>query len=173
MPKRYTRRGRRAKYSIEQTLVHPPATYGTGSDWTFVEGGQERGPSYQWNVNVVEATNIQGTRKAKHFELTFSVADIDDPIAYALVFVPEGYTANAIRVPAPNYYMTLYEPAQYVISQGVLDFSGGPCRIRTPLSRNLNSGDKIVLILAVPSAETSEAVSINMYATVKYAITMS
>lgn len=173
MPKRWKRAGRRAKYSIEQTLVHPPITYGSGSDWTFVDGDQMQGPSYQWNVTVVEPTTIQGTRKAKHFELSFSVADIDDPIAYALVFVPEGYSANPIRVPAPNYYMTLYEPAQYVISQGVLDFSGGPCRIRTPLSRNMNSGDKIVLILAVPSEEQETAQNINMYATVKYAITMN
>lgn len=173
MPRRWKRTARRAKYSIEQTLVHPPAQYGDQTNWTFYAEDATHGASYQWNVVVVEPTNIQGTRKAKHFELSFSVADIEIPIAYALVFVPEGYTANRIQIPAPNYYTTLYEPAQYVISQGVLDFSGGPCRIRTPLSRNLNSGDKIALILSIPSPFTATKRDINMFATVKYAITMN
>ena len=37
------------------------------------------------------------------------------------------------------------------MSSGVLDFSGGPLRIRSKLSRNLNSGDRIALALATPA----------------------
>ena len=47
--------------------------------------------------------------------------------------------------------ITLYEPNQFVMSSGVLDFSGGPLRIRSKLSRNLNSGDRIALALATPA----------------------
>ena len=52
-----------------------------------------------------------------------------------------------INIQWPTYgsQLSIYEPNQFVLSRGVLDFTGGPLRIRTPLSRNLNSGDRIQL----------------------------
>ena len=37
----------------------------------------------------------------------------------------------------------MYEPNQFVMNCGVIDPTAGPIRIYSPISRNLNDGDKI------------------------------
>ena len=61
----------------------------------------------------------------------------------------------------------MYEPNQFVMNCGVFDFSGGPLRITSPVSRNLNSGDSIALIMSNPG---SAATTISYV--VKYAVTL-
>ena len=39
----------------------------------------------------------------------------------------------------------MYEPNQFVMNCGVIDPTAGPIRIYSPISRNLNDGDKISL----------------------------
>ena len=41
----------------------------------------------------------------------------------------------------------MYEPNQYVMNCGVVDPTAGPIRFYTPLARNLNNGDSIVLVV--------------------------
>ena len=40
---------------------------------------------------------------------------------------------------------SMYEPNQFVMNCGVIDPTAGPIRIYSPISRNLNDGDKISL----------------------------
>ena len=147
MVRRYYRRtprsNNRDKYSVENTVVLTPSS----SNWTTVPATADTLASRQFFIPIVPSTNVQGMRKVKHLTISFSSAS-DTRLCYVLVYVPEGYDPNPIRIPQLGYATSLYEPNQYVMSSGTLDFSGGPLRIRTPLSRNLNSGDSIHLILA-------------------------
>ncbi len=116
------------------------------------------------SIDVVPAVTFQGMRKVKHMEVSFSnTSTTDSSVYWALVYVPQGTTAGSLQTGTTS----LYEPNQFVIEAGVLDFSGGPLRIRSRLSRNLNSGDSIALLL-YPSGGSSLAVAY----VVKYAITL-
>ena len=166
MPRKFRRSYRssnRDKYSIENTTINPPNAWisVTSEDPTFL-------PTDQFNISVVQPTDVQGMRKVKHFTLTFSADANEQTMWYALVYVPFGYTPNNLNIPAAGYATSLYEPNQYVMSSGVLDFTGGPCRIRCPLARNLNSGDSIYLVMARRQIQEGPRVYIN----VQYAITL-
>ena len=149
MPRRYTttttRRRRysravasRAKYSIETTTSNQALSAMT-TDGTTSYGV----------AAVVAPTTIQGMRKVKHMQVSMCLQHAADaaaaaggaPILWALVYVPAGQAT----VPAPATSGSIYEPNQFVITSGIADAEAGPIRINTPLARNLNSGDSIVL----------------------------
>ena len=142
----------RDKYSVEHSA-------GTISCDSTGNGG----------VAVVPSTPVQGMRKVKH--LTISVADFvgassANVLWWALVYVPQGTTANTLSINSTG----LYEPNQYVMGCGVFDFTGGPLRVRCPLSRNLNSGDSIALVV-YNAISTGPAASTFAY-NISYAITL-
>ena len=149
MPRRYTtttRRVRRysralanrAKYSIETTTSNQGLSAMT-QDGTTLYGIS----------SVVAPTTIQGMRKVKHMQVSMCLQHASSayemaggaPIIWALVYVPAGQAT----VPAPATSGSIYEPNQFVIASGIADADAGPIRINTPLARNLNSGDAIVL----------------------------
>ena len=133
--RRYYRSGNKDKYSVEHTSFISRLTVGTTN-----------------SVSIVPSTAIRGMRKVKHLTVSLSNSSSDDNLAgvrWALVYVPEGYTPQAFNIPTlENPSVDLYAANQFVMSCGVVDFTAGPARIRTPLSRNLNSGDQIVLLLS-------------------------
>ena len=170
MPKRFYRRRtyNRDKYSVEQTVIVTPST----TNWTLVPSGEGTQSSYQFAKVVVPESNTEGMRKVKHLQLSFSNAQTATeayPLIYALVYVPSGYEPNHINHPDAGSAANVYEPNQYVMSCGVLDFSGGPLRITCPLSRNLNSGDSIALVLSCPAAASP---SYSYTLACRYAITL-
>lgn len=157
MPRRYYRRrsiGSRDKYSVEQTLWRISLTQA----------------SPQQYAEVVPATTIKGMRKVKHLTIQLSNMPAAEgwPLYYALVYVPEGYDANTLNVPSDNAISSLYEPNQFVMAAGILDTTSGPNRIHCPIARNLNSGDKIVFIIACPGLNQNAAFT----GIVRYAITL-
>ena len=151
------------KYSVEtQMFSTPPAL----NSWELVQTAG-RQDTYQFVFTAVNSSTIQGMRKVKHITMTFS-SNTQSPVAYALVYVPSGYSPNAIQWPINGNQVSIYEPNQFVLSRGVLDFRGGPLKISTPLSRNLNSGDNIQLIFATTDTTTAPSI----ISTIKYAITL-
>lgn len=128
----------RSKYSIETTTSNQALSAMTS------DGSTLHGISV-----VVAATTIQGMRKVKHMQISVCLQHGSEsaaiapgaPILWALVYVPQGQTA----IPAPATSGSIYEPNQFVIASGLADADAGPIRINTPLARNLNSGDSIVL----------------------------
>ena len=148
----------RSKYSIEQksfSLVSPT----TGP----VNG------LYQSTVQVVEPITVQGMRKVKHLMVNLASfitgsADGSATIYWALVYVPQGTNVGAL-----NLNNSMYEPNQYVMNCGVVDASAGPLRFTSPISRNLNSGDAIYLVLGTTGATANT----NLQGVVKYAITLN
>ena len=119
-------------------------------------------------LEIVPQTGVEGMRKVKHITITgaanvASTAGIG-ALYWALVYVPEGYNVNQLNLTGGA---SLYEPNQNVMSCGVFDFEGGPLRIHCPLSRNLNSGDHIFLVVANTSSST-----FTLYSTVQYSVTL-
>ena len=149
--RRYWRSGGKDKYSVEQAA-------GTVSTNEAGNGG----------VVIVPPTTLQGMRKVKH--LTIQMCNFtglaSDVLYWALVYVPQGTSASTIAIDSTS----MYEPNQFVMGCGVFDFVGGPLRINCPLSRNLNSGDNISLI--VFSTNGTAATAANYGYVVKYAITL-
>ena len=162
----YKRTANKDKYSIEQTLINlPPST-----EWQEFPAVPELNiaQTKQFAISVIPPTEIQGTRKVKHFTLTFSGGDGSKPLYYSLIYVPSGYEPQRINIPSSGFAISAYDANQFIISQGVLDFTGGPLRIKSPLSRNLNSGDSIFLVFAFPTTDNFQG----LFATVRYAITL-
>ena len=146
MPKRFFRRRQynRDKYSVEHTSVRTTTT----DQWTQVPAVEDSASSFQASYTIVSPSDIQGMRKVKHITLTASnPVTATTPIYFVLAYVPQGYSPQQIYMPNGGASIDTYPANQYVMSCGWLDFDGGPLRIRTRLSRNLNSGDSIVLML--------------------------
>jgi len=148
---RYSRsnsRGRwnskRDKYSIEHTSV------------SVTSDSEGNGIS-----TIVFPTDIQGMRKVKH--LTVSLSSLADQASFwwAIVYVPQGTTANQLNITDGQ---SLYEPNQFVMNSGYIDPNAGPIRMSTNLSRNLNSGDGIALVLKANSTNTTQFRGLVTYA---------
>lgn len=157
MPRRYYYRrsyGGKDKYSVEQNTFNFQLTQA----------------SPQNSITCVPATTVEGMRKVKH--LTISVSNTNTggtgSLYWAIVYVPYGYNANNLNLPTVNAGGSLYEPNQFVMNAGCLDFDAGPHRISTPVSRNLNSGDSIQLVVGSPGL----ASTLNVHGLIRYAITL-
>ena len=79
-----SRSSKRIKYSIENTGV----AISVGAD--KVNGLRQNGQV------VVPATTVQGVRKIKHLTISLSGTTDTHEFYWALVYVPEGYQANAL-----------------------------------------------------------------------------
>ena len=165
MPRRYRRHFRnKDKYSIEQTNIVSPVI----SEWPlFTPTSELESNSRQFAIAVLPPVDFEGMRKVKHLTISFSFIQ-DIPLFYSIVYVPQGYQPQSLHIPSSGNAISQYDANQFVMSSGILDFSGGPCRIRSRLSRNLNSGDSIYLILAAINSNSDAFV----FAQVSYAITL-
>ena len=88
---------------------------------------------------------------------------------WALVYVPQGTTAGALNIATAGATPgSMYEPNQFVMNCGVIDPTAGPIRIYSPISRNLNDGDKISLLIRPTLDGAATIVSL----CVRYAISL-
>ena len=143
-------RGSRDKYSVEQHagFMNVPA-------------------AQQAYTQVVPDTAIGGMRKVKHLTVSLSSPSSTTSASvgyWALVYCPQGTTPSNINYTGGS----MYEPNQFVMNCGTFDSEAGPVRFSSRVSRNLNSGDKIYLIIANPNASMAG----NYLYTVRYAITL-
>jgi hypothetical protein len=148
MPRRYYRRYRRAKrkYSVEQHPVHIVLSTSTTSA-----------------LQVVAPSATEGMRKVKNVTVNLVPQnDINFPVFWALVYVPEGTQPGALNT--SSSISSLYEPNQFVMNCGIVDATAGPIRFFTPLARNLNSGDAIYLLLTSSTTETPLLIGTTRYA---------
>lgn len=137
---------------------------------------------YQQRLPVVSPTDVQGMRKVKHFtvQLLFTNYTLGDYFYWALVFVPEGLSVNTLLNNSttvtdrsdPNTQITalsadLYQPSNHVIDSGIKKMSTSGVKVSSRLSRNLNKGDSVQLILGFPHTQLGEVTGL-----IKYAITL-
>ena len=141
-------KGSRDKYSVEQTVfdVQTPAGQTT-------------------SIDVVGGVNLQGMRKVKHLTIS-AVPHGADGWWWVLMYVPQGMSTPGINITSQQ---PMVEPNQFVMNCGCLDSEAGPVRISSPVSRNLNSGDKIVLLLYPIGSAITPGIS----GVVRYAITLN
>ena len=116
---------------------------------------------------IVPPAAIEGTRKVKHIMVNLTMAAGGPTAIYwAIVYVPQGTDPGNLTVAGTD--SSMYEPNQFVMNAGIVDPSAGPIRFTSPLSRNLNDGDHIYLLLAHAGVN-----SIQCFGTVRYAISLS
>jgi hypothetical protein len=94
------------------------------------------------------------------------------PILWALVYAPQGFPPALLQLQAGatgNVPISIFEPNQNVIMSGWFNALGthDPVTYKSPLARNLDSGDQIVLLLYNPSAQ---ATTIGIAFALNYAI---
>ena len=154
---RYSRRVKSIKYSNETMNYINNAEISAGS-------------SFEADGVLIPSVANQGTRKVKNFDLQFMFGELPSPVAFALVYVPEGQSASSLTLSAGGNPASLYEPNQNVIMSGILPSSAtNTIHYRTRLARNLNSGDTIQLVLR-SIANADAAVEFGFYAQLNYAI---
>ena len=152
------RYGKRDKYSIQQKA----SVASIAANQTSV-------------VDIVPATTTEGMRKVKHLtcNLTQVVAggsSAESNLFWALVYVPQGTKAGGTQHRnCRGNSSSMYEPNQFVMNCGVIDPTAGPIRIYSPISRNLNDGDKISLLIR----PTLDGVATIVSLCVRYAITLN
>jgi hypothetical protein len=116
---------------------------------------------------IVPNAGIYGMRKAKNFDIQIdlltSIAKAQTSLVWALLYLPEGVSKDqSINIGNdPETYTSLYEPNQHVIASGLVA-DGIPTRVFSPLARNLNSGDSILMVLLVPSMAVSRSVIVTV-----------
>lgn len=177
MPRRYTRSG---KYTRRvKTVKYSNETY------NFTDAIDVAAPSVKTVAysTVISAIDQQGVRKCKNFELSLTGTPFVPnnaqnsaeavPVFWALVYVPQGTQPSQINIGSNDAPASLYEPNQNVIMSGVWpgDLTA-PYVKRTRLARNLNSGDSIAFVLAVPPFKDDDSVHYekNIAMTLNYAI---
>lgn len=152
MPRRYTRSGRYTRRV--KTVKYSNETYNYAGSYTVNNASQKN----SWSETLISAIDQQGVRKCKNFELSltgtpFTAGDTiaHAPMFFALVYVPQGTEPSQISIGNPDACASLYEPNQNVIMCGVWPSDlTAPFIKKTRLARNLNSGDRIVLVMTVP-----------------------
>ena len=130
---------RAAKYSIQQKALQFAAAQGQTT-----------------TVAVVPSTVVEGMRKVKHITVNATVQGESDAFYWAIVYVPQGTTPNAIQISTSATCPGMYEPNQFCMNCGVVDGTAGPIRFGSPVARNLNDGDAIYLRQAYPFSDRSE-----------------
>lgn len=159
MPRRYRRY--RRYYRNYKVAKYSNETYSTAANDRWLANASR-------HTICIPATNILGTRKVKNFSLSLSLLTEESiPIFWALVYIPEGTDVSGINFGNFSESVisttSLYEPNQNVIMQGVID-NKQAYKFRTPLARNLNSGDTVAFVFrsaADFSADATLALTLN------------
>ena len=164
MPRRYRRKSYRIARPVK-TTKYSNETFATAITAQFLDQ-----QSYQ--TTFTPGINVMGTRKVKNFTLSV-IAGTPVPFYFALVYVPEGTVASALKFghTITDNVLTsdsLYEPNQNVIMSGIFGGDANQVyRFKSRLARNLNSNDSIQLVVR-PVAST-EANTV-LLATLNYAL---
>lgn len=147
--RRYYRRfyRKKNKWSIEQ---RPGFIAGNG--WSTTS---DTYLNRQALIPVVQSTQQEGVRKAKNFTISITTPSIlnypnssgtvnrtNYTFYYALIYLPEGMTANELKSSGD-----LYQPSQNILKAGIVNAVNGKVRIFSSLARNLNAGDSIYLLV--------------------------
>lgn len=151
----YGRRGYSRSYRRGYSRSVKPVKYSNetyNSNVAYNYSGSTPGSQY---VTLIDAISQTGMRKVKNFTLNITQSPVYDSnqtvkavssFVYALVYLPDGVSATALNIGSGSNSVSLYEPNQNIIMSGVCSSDNGQLRLTTRLARNLNSGDKILLI---------------------------
>lgn len=151
----YGRRGYYRSYRRGYSRSVKPVKYSNetyNSNLTYTYDGSTPSTKY---ITLIDAISQTGMRKVKNFTLNITQSPVYgsnqavksvSSFVYALVYLPDGVSATALNVGSGQNSVSLYEPNQNIIMSGVCSSDNGQLRLSTRLARNLNSGDKILLL---------------------------
>lgn len=149
-----------AKYSFETTNVA-----------TQINGQTQNQVVY----TIVPEVTSYGKRKVKNFTISLCADNTDTPLLCCLVYVPQGTSASTLNTnsntsgESGELVASMYEPNQNVITSFVINAQDTNVTLRKSfLARNLDSGDKIQLLVKNYVATTDT--NIKVLGTVSYAI---
>lgn len=136
----YARRVKMAKYSNETFCIAQAVTNNTGNP---ING----------YFQVIPESSTLGMRKVKNFtvNMSYKATERDQfqrSLFWALVYVPQGTEPSPINVGSNDTLASIYEPNQNVIMSSITVLNENSRTWKTRLARNLNSGDKIMLVYA-------------------------
>ena len=170
------RRGflKRSKYSNETVVLSGSVQIAGGENKVFpvynVEGQTKTG------TVLVAPADLQGTRKVKNMLLTINSSGNSQPIVGCVVYLPAGTSPSSIETGASYLAGSMYEPNQNVIMQFVLppnlnNSIDNVLRVKTRLARNLDSGDKLLLVCKYIGVNSrSDTDNVNIAGTFNYAV---
>ena len=96
-----------------------------------------------WALVYVPQGTTAGHSTSQQQVVTGGSGGAESNLFWALVYVPQGTTAGALNVATAGATpSSMYEPNQFVMNCGVIDLQQVPIRIYSPISRNLNDGDR-------------------------------
>jgi hypothetical protein len=110
----------------------------------------------QVDIPLIPATTDQTSRVFSRFHITItSQSSSTDPIVWALVVVPEGYSPLTIGLPTGNNSVDMYSAGQLVLGCGLVDGDtlGNMARLGCR-GTILRSGDSIHLLVRNLSGTT-------------------
>ncbi|APG55808.1 Cap [Circular ssDNA virus sp.] len=151
----YGRRGYSRVYRRGYSRSVKPVKYSNetyNSNITYTYDGSTPGTKY---ITLIDAISQTGMRKVKNFTLSITQSTVHNSsgatkaassFVYALIYLPDGVSVTSLNVGSGSNSVSLYEPNQNVIMSGVCSSDNGQLRLSTRLARNLNSGDKILLL---------------------------
>jgi len=153
--RRYRGRSKKQRYSVETTIKVLSTWVDTAASSVYAR---------QAAASIVPA-NPSVARKVAHLTIDF-VGDTINPatsFAWAVVYVPASLAPNILadNSEAPSFY----EPNQFLMASGIVNFDQGRARYTIPLKRILHSNDDIRLLVG------SAAANINLQFICRYAIT--
>lgn len=176
----YGRRGYSRSYRRGYSRSVKPVKYSNetyNSNVTYLYDGSTPSTRY---ITLIDAISQTGMRKVKNFTLNITQSPVYgsnqsiksvSSFVYALVYLPDGVSATALNVGSGQNSVSLYEPNQNIIMSGVCSSDNGQLRLSTRLARNLNSGDKILLLFRpANSAPGASGDYVNISAICNYSI---
>ena len=101
-------------------------------------------PQNSGNTIYVYGATSAGTITSIEMDIASSGTSGNADLTYAIVYVPDGYNANAITDYSGS--TTFYEPEETVLAAGIAstqDFF----KVRTKMSRRMREGDRIAVVL--------------------------
>ena len=181
----YRRRYRR-RYTLARSLKATKYSNETYGSLAVIQNLNAAAGSHAFmNIPIIPNAiqGVLGTRKVKNITLRILAEETlyDDQggnpitergrIAFALVYVPEGTQPSNMDFGANANVASLYEPNQNVIMSGIVD-SNQTYSFKTRLSRNLNAGDQVALILfdLTYAANNGDSITTPVQFTCNYAI---
>lgn len=182
MPRRRyyrTYRNKAHPWSIERTAfrLQPPAPFQLTASIPVISPLPFEGCRTVKNISIVivnRGSDI-GSPEPPADQRLFSVQD-QIIYYYALVFVPDGYEPQDLRVPDDSdqspagRVSDFYNANQYVIVSGLTTITSSPRTIKTRLARKLHSGDSIALLIRPVSLDDTLPSQFDFIGTVTYAL---
>lgn len=175
MVRRYRRTSRSVRiYRPLKTVKYSNETYSGLFDIASAQYPLDGYNVGNFSISLVKDADVAGMRKVKNVSIRLSGRS-DNAAGMALValiYVPEGFPNDSLQLNAPvNAATSMFEPNQNVIAAGTFSYENTtPVFIGNRLARNLNSNDKLILLI---KPLTPLATTVGIALTANYAICFS